>query len=97
MNLVNEPFIKPPAPDPIPQARYSKYSKPQKEVVPKAKPDLLSLYRFTMVDEMRFTNEEVIRMNITLGVTGDMFRSKGVFYTDFLAIREQKDNQHLQQ
>lgn len=27
-------------------------------------------------------------MNITLGITGDMFRSKGLFYTDFLASEE---------
>jgi hypothetical protein len=38
-----------------------------------------------MVDEMRFTDEEVIRMNITLGVTGSMFNNKGIFFTDFLA------------
>jgi hypothetical protein len=37
------------------------------------------------VEDMRFTEEEVIRMNITLGITGDMFREHGVFYTDFLA------------
>lgn len=34
---------------------------------------------------MRFTEEEVIRMNITLGITGDMFRERGVFFTDFMA------------
>ncbi len=46
--------------------------------------DLKADYSFKMVDEMRFTDEEVIRMNITLGVTGSMFNNKGIFFTDFL-------------
>lgn len=45
-----------------------------------------------MVEDMRFTEEEIIRMNITLGITGDMFRDRGVFYTDFLAATNSIDN-----
>ncbi len=41
-----------------------------------------------MVDEMRFTDEEVIRINITLGITGDMFNKCGIFYIDFMATDE---------
>jgi hypothetical protein len=37
-----------------------------------------------MMDEMRFTNEEIIKMNITLGITGDICKDLGVFYTDFM-------------
>jgi len=42
-----------------------------------------------MIEEMRFTDEEVIRMNITLGITGDMFKSVGVFFTDFMQIENE--------
>jgi hypothetical protein len=42
-----------------------------------------------MIEEMRFTDEEVIRMNITLGITGDMFKSLGVFFTDFMQIENE--------
>jgi len=41
-------------------------------------------YSFKMTEEMKFTEDDIIRMNITLGITGDMFRSHGVFYTDFM-------------
>lgn len=51
-----------------------------------------SEYRFKMVDEMRFTDEEVIRMNITLGITGDMFKSNGLFFTDFLLVKDSSAN-----
>jgi hypothetical protein len=44
-----------------------------------------------MVEDMRFTEEEVIRMNITLGITGDMFKEHSVFYTDFLAMANNED------
>jgi hypothetical protein len=42
-----------------------------------------------MIEEMRFTDEEVIRLNITLGLTGDMFKSHGVFFTDFMQIENE--------
>lgn len=62
----------------------------RKSIVPQhtqqdIKGELNKDYAFKMVDEMRFTEEEVIRMNITLGITGDMFRERGVFFTDFMA------------
>ena len=38
---------------------------------------------------MRFSEEEVIRLNITLGLTGDMFKSLGVFFTDFMQIENE--------
>jgi hypothetical protein len=43
-----------------------------------------------MTDEMKFTEDDIIRMNITLGITGDMFRSHGVFYTDFMQTAHEK-------
>lgn len=46
-------------------------------------------YAFKMIEEMRFTDEEVIRMNITLGLTGDMFKSHGVFFTDFMQVENE--------
>lgn len=42
-----------------------------------------------MIEEMRFTDEEVIRLNITLGLTGDMFKSHGVFFTDFMQVENE--------
>jgi hypothetical protein len=44
-----------------------------------------------MTDEMKFTEDDIIRMNITLGITGDMFRSHGVFYTDFMQTAHEKN------
>lgn len=46
-------------------------------------------YAFKMIEEMRFTDEEVIRLNITLGLTGDMFKSHGVFFTDFMQVENE--------
>jgi hypothetical protein len=43
-----------------------------------------------MTEEMKFTEDDIIRMNITLGITGDMFRSHGVFYTDFMQTAQMK-------
>ncbi len=50
----------------------------------------LDPYAFNLTDEMKFTEDDIIRMNITLGITGDMFRSHGVFYTDFMLAEHQK-------
>lgn len=63
---------------------YSKLPDSQKNVFDPYKLNLND-YAFKMVDEMRFTDEEVIRINITLGITGDMFKSCGIFYIDFMA------------
>ena len=47
-------------------------------------------YAFKMTEEMKFSEDDIIRMNITLGITGDMFRSQGVFYTDFMQTENEK-------
>ena len=47
-------------------------------------------YAFKMTEEMKFTEDDIIRMNITLGITGDMFHSHGVFYTDFMQTQHEK-------
>ena len=50
----------------------------------------LNPYSFKMTEEMKFTENDIIRMNITLGITGDMFRSHGIFYTDFMQNEHDK-------
>lgn len=45
-----------------------------------------------MTEELAFSEDDVIRMNITLGITGDMFRSQGVFFTDFMQTEETNES-----
>lgn len=69
------------SPSKLGTSRYRKMKQPLELPGVKAKIDP---YAFKMMDEMRFTNEEIIRMNITLGITGDICKDMGVFYTDFM-------------
>lgn len=41
-----------------------------------------------MLEEMRMTDDQILRMNISLGVSGEVFKEMNVFSTDFMAIHD---------
>lgn len=45
-----------------------------------------------MVEDLRFTDEEIIRLGVNLGITGKLFKSKGLFFADFLTPKEDTAN-----
>ena len=45
-----------------------------------------------MVEDLRFTDEEIIRLGVNLGITGKLFKSKGLFFADFLTPKDDTAN-----
>ena len=43
------------------------------------------------MDDLKITYDDIIRMSINLGITGKLFKSKGIYYIDYLSDKVEAD------
>ena len=44
------------------------------------------------MEDLKITHDDIIRMSVNLGITGRLFKTKGIFYLDLLADKAEMEH-----